>query len=390
MRIACISTSTVPSKTANSIQLMKACSALVELGHDVRLWTLGTKPEIDEGDLVQHYGIRNQVAVKWISDLRWPRGWLFSLRAVRAARRWRPDLFYIWPYQAAAMTSRMGLPTLMELHDRPRGRLGPGLFRMFLAGSGAQRVVITTRALLDWVRESYSELLDPPSTIVAPNGVDLERYENLPEPDEARQLLGLPDRLTAGYTGHLYRGRGLDLMLKLAKRLGDIGFVWAGGEEEAVEHWRSRLAELEIKNVRLLGHVSNEELPMIQASCDVLLMPYERKIEVSSGGDTSAYASPMKVFEYLAAGRAILASDLPVIREVLNESNSMLLPPEDEDAWAEALHTLILDPGQRTWLAAHGQEDAQQYSWFVRAERALDGLQLAGMRSDPGRAHPGE
>ena len=381
MRIACISTSAVPSKTANSLQLMKACSALVELEHDVRVWTLGSDPQIEADELAKQYGIHNRIPVRWISDLGWPRGWVYSLRAIRAARRWRPDLFYVWTYQAAAMASRLGLPTLLELHDRPQGRMGPRLFRRYLAGSGAQRLVVTTNALLEWVRESYVELLEPPSTIVAPNGVDLERYSNLPTAEEARLLLGLPERLTAGYTGHLYRGRGLDLMLELAKRYPEISFVWAGGEDAAVEHWRSQLSEAAVANIRLLGHVSNDELPMIQAACDILLMPYERKIEVSSGGNTAAFASPMKVFEYLAAGRAILASDLPVIREVLNDSNSVLLAPEESEAWANALQTLISDPGQRNWLAAHAAEDAHQYSWVVRAGRVLEGLEHLGSRT---------
>ena len=353
---------------------MKACSALAELGHDVRLWTLGSDPEMPWEALAKHYGVKNRFTVKWIAELPWPRGWLYSLRAVRAARRWRADLYYVWPYQAAALASRMGLPTLLELHDRPHGRMGPILFRRFLSGIGARRVVITTKALLDWVRESYAELLDPPSTIVAPNGVELERYQNLPAPEEARILLDLPAQLTAGYTGHLYRGRGLDLMVELAKHYPEVNFLWVGGEETAVERWRTRLEELGIENVSLLGFLSNDELPMVQASCDVLLMPYERHIEVSSGGDTAAFASPMKVFEYLAAGRAILASDLPVIREILNESNSMLLPADDVAAWSDALGTLMSDPGQRNWLAAHAQEDAPQYSWIARAERALEGL----------------
>jgi glycosyltransferase involved in cell wall biosynthesis len=228
---------------------------------------------------------------------------------------------------------------------------------------------------LDWVREFYAELLDPPSTIVLPNGVDLARYHNLPTAEDARKLLDLPDRPTAGYTGHLYRGRGLSLMVELAQHHPEVNFLWVGGEETAVERWRARLEELGLENISLLGFLSNEEIPMVQASCDVLLMPYERHIEVSSGGDTAAFASPMKVFEYLAAGRAILASDLPVIREILNESNSMLLPADDTAAWIEALGTLMSDPGQRSWLAAHAQEDAPQYSWIARAERALEGLE---------------
>jgi glycosyltransferase involved in cell wall biosynthesis len=255
--------------------------------------------------------------------------------------------------------------------------MGPILFRRFLKGEGARKVVITTQSLLDWVRGAYGDLADSISTVVAPNGVDLERYRDLPAAEEARKALGLPDQLTAGYTGHLYPGRGLDLMVELAKHYPEISFLWAGGEDSAVERWRAQLDAQGFENIRLYGFLSNEELPMVQASCDVLLMPYERQIEVSSGGDTAAFASPMKVFEYLAAGRAILASDLPVIREILNESNSVLLPPEDVVAWADALEKLMLDPGQRSWLAAHAREDASQYSWIARAERALEGLEAS-------------
>ena len=204
--------------------------------------------------------------------------------------------------------------------------------------------------------------------------MDLDRYRNLPRAEDARSLLELPDQLTVGYTGHLYQGRGLDLMMGLARRYPDVNFLWVGGEEASVERWKARLEKQGLENVSLLGFVPNQDLPMVQASCDVLLMPYQRQIAVSSGGDTAAFASPMKVFEYLAAGRAILASDLPVIQEILNESNSRLLPPDDVEAWADALGSLLSDPGQRDWLAAHAREDASQYGWVTRAERVLDGL----------------
>ena len=81
-----------------------------------------------------------------------------------------------------------------------------------------------------------------------------------------------------------------------------------------------RLEQGGIKNVHLTGFVPNEELPLYQAACDILLMPYEEAIAGSSGGDTARFASPMKAFEYMAAGRPILSSDLPVFREVLDEA----------------------------------------------------------------------
>jgi glycosyltransferase involved in cell wall biosynthesis len=103
-------------------------------------------------------------------------------------------------------------------------------------------------------------------------------------------------------------------------------------------------------------------------------MPYARKIAVSSGGDTAAYASPMKAFEYLAAGRAILASDLPVFGEVLDADNCLLLPPEDVDAWDHALRKVLADRSLRETLASQARRDARAYGWTERARRAIEGL----------------
>ena len=102
-------------------------------------------------------------------------------------------------------------------------------------------------------------------------------------------------------------------------------------------------------------------------------MPYQKRVAASSGGDISCYLSPMKVFEYLACGRAILSSALPVLSEVLTPQNSLLLPPDDLDAWTIALQNLRHAPEQRQRLAERARSDAQQYSWEARAQRILDG-----------------
>jgi glycosyltransferase involved in cell wall biosynthesis len=123
-----------------------------------------------------------------------------------------------------------------------------------------------------------------------------------------------------------------------------------------------------------MGFIPNFELPLHQAACDVLLMPYERQISVSSGGDTARFASPMKVFEYLAVGRAIISSDLPVLREVLDEDNAVLAPPEDLESWDRSLTTLLKHPDRREALAAQARRDVTQYAWVERVKRAFEGL----------------
>jgi glycosyltransferase involved in cell wall biosynthesis len=100
-------------------------------------------------------------------------------------------------------------------------------------------------------------------------------------------------------------------------------------------------------------------------------MPYQQSIATSSGGDTSLVCSPMKMFEYMAAGRVILSSDLPVLREVLDESTAIFCPPEDAGAWKAALQKLLEDKSLRQRLGLQAQQAVKVYSWIERSRRVL-------------------
>jgi glycosyltransferase involved in cell wall biosynthesis len=356
---------------------MKVCQSLAGLGHPVRLWLPGTDPKATWGDLASHYGLRTPFEISWIPSRRALRHYDFCIQALRAGRAWGAELFYAWPYPAAGLAAQMAQPTLLEVHDRPGGVLGPGWVRLFLRGKGARRVLITTDALRRWLEGRYGLPLKDPFALVAPNGVDREAYEGLPSPSEARARLDLPQAFTAVYTGHLYEGRGADLILSLARENPAMQFVLAGGEPGAVREWQAKATSAALVNVRILGFLPNEDLPGVQAAGDVLLLPHARRVLDSGGGDIAAWTSPMKVFEYLACGRAIVASDLPVLREILNEGNAWLVPPEDAEAWSHALRSLAEDPRRRESLAARARSDSGRYTWAERARRALTGLGAA-------------
>jgi glycosyltransferase involved in cell wall biosynthesis len=82
----------------------------------------------------------------------------------------------------------------------------------------------------------------------------------------------------------------------------------------------------------------------------------------------------MKLFEYMACGRAICSSDLPVLREVLSEDMAVLLPPEDIDAWVTALRDLQDNPAHRKSMANKARQEVDQYSWDRRAQKILEGI----------------
>jgi glycosyltransferase involved in cell wall biosynthesis len=375
MKIVCISASQVPSTKANSIQVMKACQALAQSGHEIHL--LVPEPRLpdpgkkDWSRLADLYGLRASFEVQWLpGSPRWKR-WDFCLAAVRLARKLGGEVVYVWPLQAALFGSLFHFPVLLELHGPPEGKVGRNLFGVYLRLGGKKRYLPITRALVDLLEKTYRFKLKPDEVVISPNGVDLERYQNLPSPMVARRALGLPSVFSVGYAGHFYPGRGMPLLVELARRFPAIQFVWMGGLPQEVESWRQQLSEDQIENVSLTGFIENSRLPLYQAAMDVLLMPYERQISGSSGGNSADYCSPMKMFEYMACGRAIISSDLPVIREVLNEANAILCPPEDSLAWSHALERLSTDVEKREELSRCALLDVRQYTWLRRAQKAL-------------------
>ena len=386
MKIALIAPTYLPARSANTIQVMKMAQAFTNLGHQVRvivpgMASIGRKEELHWEQLAFQYGLQSVFEVTWLPVRAHMRRYDFGYLAVRAARKWEADLVYTRLPQAAVIAAWKSMETIYEIHDIPQGTAGPLLFRSYLKAPCAHRLVTITQALKDEIIQIYGIPGSHPSVLVALDGVDLGRYDDIPNPAEARRLLNAHCNLnmdeecfTIGYTGHLYSGRGVALMLEMAERLPILTFILVGGEREDVTNLHLRVESRNLENIILTGFVPNASLPRYQAACDELLMPYQYKVAGSSGGDISKYLSPMKLFEYMACGRPILSSDLPVFREVLNDRNAILITPDDIDQWVASIEELRSDPDTRTELANQAKMDVKQYTWKARAERILSGL----------------
>lgn len=347
---------------------------MTEAGHNVQL--LVPRETLPESwtDLARRYGLRHPFEVRWLPSTRLMKRLDLVWYAHAAARKFMPELIYTWLPQSAALESRLGLPAVLEMHADVAGLMGAWWLRQFWRGRGKRRLLVTTAALRSVLERSAGMAFPDDAVVVAPNGVDLDRYQDLPEAAEARAQLGLPEGFTAGFTGHFYAGRGIDLLLDLARLLPDIKFVWAGGTDDAVVKWQSRLKALRVSNVNLPGFVDNARLPLYQAAADVLLMPYARSISASSGQDIGEVINPMKMFEYMAARRPIITSDLPVIREVLDDSRAVFCPPDDAAAWKAAILDLAAKDKRRQELAANARRTVENYTWLRRARGALQGM----------------
>jgi glycosyltransferase involved in cell wall biosynthesis len=374
MKIACITTSVIPSNTANSIQAMKVCHALKELGNDVRLWVPEFK-RCDWQDLAHVYGLRTEFEVTWLSFVPLFKQYDFNWKAVRAARDWGADVIYTWSLQTAVFTGWRNMPAVMEFHDFPMGKFGPRLFRILINSHKKKLTLCTTRALAQGLEEIYHFQFQSEELQIAPNGVELDRYERLPDPQTARKELHLKPGFTIAYSGHFYAGRGMDLLADLAKAFPQVNFIWMGGRPADVAPWQEKLNALSIRNVTITGFIPNSQLPKYQAAADILLMPYSRRISGSSGGDIARVINPMKMFDYLATGRAIAASDIPVFHEVLSDKNAMFCEPENSQDWSRKIAALIADEALRSKLGRQAKKDAAKFTWKRRTQTTLKKLE---------------
>jgi len=374
MKIALITNSRIPSLTANSIQAMKVCQALAQLGHDIRLFAPRETAPVPWEDLASHYGLSTPFDVDWLPSLPALKRYDFTLHSIMAARDFKADMVYTWLLNPAVAALWLDWPVVLEIHAEVTGRVGPWLMRRFWRSSTQKRMLVTTRPLREAV-ETVAGLAFPEEAVqIAPNGVDLSQYESLPNASEARRQLGLEDKLTVGFSGHIYPGRGADLLFALSKRMPDVNFLWVGGKPEDVEYWRGQLADAGASNVTMTGFVENSRLPLYQSAADMLLMPYGRSISASSGQDIAEVINPMKMFDYMAAGRAIVSADLPVIHEVLNENNAIFCEPGNADMWESTLRKLLADEPRRLALGTQARKDVAGYTWEARAKYALEGF----------------
>ena len=150
--------------------------------------------------------------------------------------------------------------------------------------------------------------------------------------------------------------------MKAAEKLPDFLFVFVGGTKEDIEEFKVKCSN--VRNVRIVGHRPYQEIPYWLKSADVLVLPNSGKEEISRH-----WTSPMKMFEYMAAGRPIVASNLPSIREILNEENAILVEPDNPEALAWGVKEALQNSQLSDKISTRAFEEVKKYTWQERAKK---------------------
>ncbi|HMO50443.1 MAG TPA: glycosyltransferase family 4 protein [Kiritimatiellia bacterium] len=344
---------------------MQMCAAFASIGHDVTLivpWMGAVEPP-PGAEICKRYGVPASFTIEHLQSAyrRWSPH-VYAIRAAKRARRLGANLVYSRQVTACAAASTCGVATVFEAHQPLVGRVARFSFACLLRSDALAHVVVISAGLRDYFQHMYR--VEVGRVIVAHDGADPAIYSLSDPSAEAPNP-------TIGYTGHLYPGKGMETIAVLAARMPDVRFEVIGGTPGAVDHWRASTPGL--TNLVFHGHLDPCELPQHLARFWVVLAPYRNAVVVSGGHDISAWMSPLKLFEYMAAGKSIVCSDLPVLREVLtDEVDALLAGPDDMDAWERAVRRLIDAPALRRRLGATARVHLEQrYAWPIRARQVL-------------------
>lgn len=339
------------------------CQAFQASGNNLTLII----PEIKETfDILDYYSVQKKFKINKI-PVKSPRGktTIFLLKAIKKIKKQKPDFVFTRSLSGAFFCTLFGVPTILELHG-PVGKKN-FYFRQILKKKSIIKIIVLSKKLQDFLIKEFK--IPRKKIQVEYNGADLPiSGEKVPKIEFPNEDLSL----NVGYIGQLYPGKGMEIVEYLAKNCPWAFFHIVGGIEKDILYWKERL--IGRKNLKFYGFLPYEEAEKIRLSMDVLLAPCKKDVSVYSGVTfQQEFSPPIKIFEYMATGKAIIASNF--LDEVLtNKENSFLCDPFDFQSWENALIKLKDEKLREKFGREAKEEFLKKFTWEKRAERILKNL----------------
>lgn len=370
-----ISSGNIPSQMAHSMQIVKMAEAFSEKVANFELITSGdissflTKKPLN---LKNWYGLHHEFQLTRVPLHLYPKypfpkdyygGIAFYGLAALYTLIKSPSLAYTRTPAVVRLLLKMKVPVMWELHELPQKA---NLFNpRILSDPNLIGLATTSPKIGEFV---VSKGLPSNKLIIEPNAVDLQKFLPYQSKEVARKGVDLPtDVSIVVYTGHLYDYKGIPTILELAALMPSCMFVLVGGWEKDINRVRDLCESRKLANVKLIGHVSQTQLPNYLYAADVLILP------TSAHWEQSEITSPLKLFDYMASRRPVVASALPNIQAVTRDrENALLVEPDNAQAFKTAIQFLLEDQTFSAVIAEQAFEDIQQHTWEKRADRILD------------------
>lgn len=377
MKIFYLINSRIPSEKAEGLEAMKLCEALGDLAEVVMV--APSRCNAIKGDPFLFYGVRKNFKILKIPVLDlipfvshpvifWLEAGSFSLVSFLYLLIFsKPsDAVFSHDHISLFSVSFFRKKVFYDIHDFPKGRL---FFyrRLFKNLMG----IVTTNL---WKKSELARKFNLPEEkiISCPNGVDFSEFDLKISKSDARKKLGLPeDKFLAGYVGMLKTmgmEKGIDTAIQALPYLPEnVVLTLVGGNKKDIGQYESFAEKSGMKKrVFFAGFVKHEAVPLYLKAFDVLIAPFPKTDHYEF------YMCPMKVIEYMASDRPIVASDLNSIHEIVSEKECVFVRPDDAKSLSEGIKTVMNSESFAKEISENALKKARNFSWENRARTIVD------------------
>jgi glycosyltransferase involved in cell wall biosynthesis len=291
-----------------------------------------------------------------------------------------PSLVYTRTPKIVELLLKMGIPVVWEKHETINEN-SPNC-KFFDNRNFIGFVTISSQLVEHYIERGLS----PEKALFVHSGVDLKNLLPHQAKDLARQKLSLPqDEKIVLYSGHLYEYKGIPTLLETARLLPEYKFILVGGWANDLNRVKEECKNFNLYNVNLVGHVAQSKLASYLYAADVLIVPTSKHWHLSET------TSPLKLFEYMAVKRPIVASALPTIETVLRDrENALLAQPDEPSSFKQAIVQLFENPTFANTIAERAFQEVHNFTWESRVERILQFATPRLQTVDEGITSPGK
>jgi len=352
MKIIYIANARIPTEKAHGVQIMQMCEAISKLGHDIAL-LLPLRINKIKTSPFEFYNIKPIFKIKKLFSIDllpivkifgkaafYVQNWSFAARVLVYCFFHKTDFIFSRDLMAALALGMFKKKVFYEIHDSLPVNFFTKKFLKNIAG-----FVSTNEYKKKETTDNFK--INENKILVAPNGVDLEKFEIKHTQEECRKILNLPlEKKIAVYAGSKLPWKGAEIVEEAAKIL----------------------REYNIEALIVCGK-PYKDIPLYLKAADVLILPNTRKEKISE-----YETSPIKLFEYMASGRPIIASNLPSIREIAGEKEVFYIEPDSATELVGGIRKLLGDKGVGEDLAKNAEAKVKNYTWVGRGEKILNFL----------------
>lgn len=368
MNISYLAMSDIPSKNANSLQIVQMCNAFAEIGNNVKL-VIPAFNNLPNSSLNSYYGIKNNIEIIRIGR---KRNQLSKLDNITLPLRLsiysllnKKNFFITRNLLVSFFLIIFRINHVLELHDdlEISGKKIAKIFKILrlLNSTKIKKLIFITKNLHNFISSEYF--------------YNKKNYEILSDASSIKinyNKIVSKKKLKIGYFGSIYHSRGIKFIINLSKLDSKNEYNIFGGKKNEIDKLKLRHRSI---NLNFYKQIPYSKVEKYLYEMDILLMPYTKKA-TSTGdiGNIINFMSPMKMFDYLSSGKLIISSDIPVLREVLKHKNNAILIKnyENLNEWRRYINNFNFNTDKLMVISKNAQKIMKKVTWINRAKKIIN------------------